>query len=90
MQGGDKGQWEQTETQQILIKYKKKNLWEGGETLAQIAWGGYGVSTLGDIQSPTGHGPGQPAVADPALSKGVGLNDLQRCLSASAVLCCYE
>jgi len=29
----------------------------------------------------------QPVLADPALSSGVGLDDVQRCLPTSAVLC---
>lgn len=28
------------------------------------------VSILGDAQDPTGHGPGQPAIPDPALTVG--------------------
>lgn len=29
----------------------------------------------------------QPVLADPALSSGVGLDDVQRCLPISAILC---
>lgn len=36
-----------------------------------VAQRGCGVSILGDNQSPTGHHPGQPAVAVPALSRGL-------------------
>ncbi|KAK4825754.1 hypothetical protein QYF61_002237, partial [Mycteria americana] len=43
---------------------------EGGTTLAQAAQRGCGVSISGDIQSPTGHGPGQPALADPDQASG--------------------
>jgi len=39
---------------------------------------GCGIVVLGDIQNPTGHDPGQPALADPDLSSGVGLDNLQR------------
>ena len=52
---------------EIHLKHKKKNLYcESGQTLSQVAHRGCGGSTLGDIQNPTGHGPGQPALADPA------------------------
>ena len=57
-------------------------------TLEQVAWKGCGVSILGDIQNPAGHG--QPALAKPALSRGVGLGDLQRSLPTSAVLWFYS
>lgn len=36
-----------------------------------LAQGGCGVSILGDNQSPAGHYPGLPAVAEPALSRGL-------------------
>lgn len=45
---------------------------EGAQTQAQIAQRGCGVSILGDTGNPTGHGPGQPAPVDPALSGAVG------------------
>jgi len=41
--------------------------------LVQLAQGGGGVSILGDIQNPTGHGPGQRTVGDPTLSRVAGL-----------------
>lgn len=47
---------------------------------------GYAISSFGDIQHPTGHVPEQPALADPALSRGVGQDNLQRCLPSSAIL----
>lgn len=31
---------------------------------------------IGNIQNMTGHCPGQPAVADPALGREIGLHDL--------------
>lgn len=37
-----------------------------------------GVSSLGDAQNMTGHNREQPAVTDPALSGGLGLDDLRR------------
>jgi len=48
--------------------------------------GGCGVSILGDIQNPAGHSPEQPAIADPTLNQGIYMDDLQRCLSTSAIL----
>jgi len=39
---------------------------EGGRTLEQVTWRGSGVSICGDTQNLTGHGPGKPALADPA------------------------
>lgn len=43
---------------------------EGGQTLEQAANRGCGVSICGDSQNPTGHGPGQPVLADHALYGG--------------------
>lgn len=70
-----KRQWTQTEIQEILFKHKKAPqtlfLHEDAQALAQVAQRGYGVSILADIQSPTGRGPENPAVAGPALSRGL-------------------
>jgi len=46
--------------------------------LEQAVQGGCGLSDLGDIKNPTGHSREQPAAAAPAVSRGVGLDDLQR------------
>lgn len=35
------------------------------------------------VETSSGHGPGQPPLADPALSRCVGLGDLQRCLHST-------
>lgn len=43
-----------------------------GQTLKQIAQRGCGVFVLRDIPNPDGHNSGQPALADPALSRGLG------------------
>lgn len=43
------------------------------------------VSIYWDTHNLTGHSPGRPAVGNPAM---VGLDDLKRSLTASAVLCC--
>ena len=76
------------------LKYKKfhlnirENLFscEGDCTLEQVAARGCGVSVLGDIKNPTGHGPGQPAVVDTTLSRRAGLDLLQRYLPISTPL----
>ena len=39
--------------------------------MAQVAQGGCRFSVLGDAQKMFEHGPEQPALVDPALSKGV-------------------
>lgn len=43
----------------------------GAQTLEHVAHRCCGVSTLGDVQNLTGHGPGPPALGDPALSSGL-------------------
>lgn len=40
--------------------------------LAQVAQSSYGVTIFGDTQNPTGHGLGQPALADPMMTRGAG------------------
>ena len=59
---------------------------EGDRALAQVAQGGCGVSFLGDVQKPFGHGPGQVAVGGPVCVSGVGADDLQRSLPAPTIL----
>lgn len=59
------------------MKYRKFHLrnnfnCEGGQTLAQVAQSSYGVTIFGDTQNPTGHGLGQPALADPMMTRGAG------------------
>lgn len=53
---------------------------------AQIAQRSCGVSIPGDIQNLSGHGPGQPALGAPALSKVLGIGDVQRCFPTSTIL----
>lgn len=66
------------EIQEIQFKHKKKLFYhEGGQTLAQVAQRGCGITILGDIQNSTGQGPEQ----------GIGLNDLQMSLPTSTTLC---
>ena len=65
--GQDERQWAQTETQEVLnIREPFYFYCEGGQALAQLAQRGCVVSTLGDIQKPSGHGPGQLALGGPA------------------------
>lgn len=47
---------------------------------------GYGDSIPGDYQKLNGHGPVQPALVDPALSRGLRPGELQRSLPSSAIL----
>lgn len=49
----------------------------GGWTLEEVSQIYCEVSNLGDIKQTTRHSLGQPALSDPALSKGLGLDDLQ-------------
>jgi len=68
----DKGQWAQTEAQEVRSEHEEELLpSEGDGALEQAAQGGCGVSFSGDIQDPSGQGPLRPAVGDPALSGGL-------------------
>ena len=72
----DKGQWAQTEAQEVLSEREEELLpSEGDGALQQAAQRGCGVSFSGDIQDPPGQGPVQPAVGDPASAVGAGLDD---------------
>lgn len=44
-----------------------------GQALEQVVQGGRGVSVHGHIRNTTGHCPGQPAVDERALSRGLDL-----------------
>ena len=65
----DKGQWAQTEAQEVPSEHEEELLYfEGDGALEQAAQGGCGVSFSGDLP---GHGPLQPAVGDPASAGGL-------------------
>jgi len=68
----DKGQWAQTEAQEVPSEDEEELLPSEGEgALKQAAQGGCGVSFSGDIQDPPERGPAQPAVGDSALAGGL-------------------
>jgi len=68
----DKGQWAQTETQEVLSEHEEEFLPSEDEgALEQAAQRGCGVSFSGDTQDPPGQGPLQPTVGDPALAGGL-------------------
>ena len=61
----DKGQWAQTEAQEVSSEHEEELHSQGDGALEQAAQGGGGVSLSGDIQDPPGQGSVQPAVGDP-------------------------
>lgn len=72
-----------TEIQEIQFKHKITLIYyQGGQTREQVAQRGCGVTIPGNIENPTQHSPGQTAPADPALNRGVALDELQLSLPA--------
>ena len=68
----DKGQWAQTEAQDVPSEHEEELLpSEGDVALEQAAQGGCGVSFSGGILDPPGQGPVLPSVGDPALARGL-------------------
>ena len=68
----DKWQWAQTEAQEVPPEHEEELLpSEGDGALEQAAQGGCGSSFSGNIQDPSGQGPLQPAVGDPASVEGL-------------------
>jgi len=67
VQRQDKGQWSQTEAQEVPSEHEEEFLpSESDGALEQAAHGGYGFSFSGDIQDPPGRVPLQPTVGDDA------------------------
>jgi len=65
----DKGQWAQTEAEEVPSEHEEELLSsEGDGALEQASQGGCGDSFSGDIQDPSGRSPLQPAVGDLALA----------------------
>ena len=68
----DKGQWAQTEAEEVPSEREEELLPSVGDgALAQAAQRGCGVSFSGHIQDPPEHGPLEPALGDPALARGL-------------------
>jgi len=70
-----KGQWAQTEAQEVPPEHEEELLLsEGDGALAQAAQGACGVSFSGDIPDLPGQGPVEPALGDPASAPEVPSN----------------
>jgi len=68
----DKGQWAQTEADEVPSEHEEELLpSEGDGALDQAAQGGCGFSFSGDIQDLPGQGSVQPTVGDPASAGGL-------------------
>ena len=72
VQWQDKGQWVQTEAQEVPSEDEEEFLpSEGDGALEGAAQGGCGLSFSGDIQDPPGQDPLQPSVCDPTSVGGL-------------------
>ena len=71
VQRQDKGQWAQTEAQEVPSEHEEELPSEGDGALEQAAQGGCRVSFSGDIQEPPGQGPVQLALGDSASAGGL-------------------
>ena len=72
VQRQDKGQWAQTEAEEVPSDHEEELLpSEGDGASEQAAQGGCRVCFCGDIQDLPGRGPVQPAVGDPASAGGL-------------------
>ena len=68
----DKGQWAQTEAQEVPSEHEEELLpSEGDGALEQVAQRCCGFSVSGYIQNPPGRGAVRPALGDPALTGGL-------------------
>ena len=68
----DKGQWAQTEAQEVPSEHEEEVFpSEGDGALEQVAQRSCGFSFSGDIQYLPGQGPVQPAVGDPVSAGGL-------------------
>lgn len=56
---------------EIPPECKNPTYCEGGQTLEQVAKGDCGASILEDISNPIAQSSKQPAVSDPAFSRGL-------------------
>lgn len=74
------------QTWEIQFKCKEEKKTAFVQTVEQVSQRNAEVSVFGNTQNPTGQSLEQPAVDDPALSRKVGLNGLQRCLPTSVIL----
>jgi len=81
-----RGNGHKLKQRKFQLNVRKNLLTLSDGALEQAAQGGCGVSFSGDVQDPSGRGPVQPAVGDPASAGGVGLDDPQRSVPTPNIL----